>query len=38
MQQLYDEIYSAGLYQDTWLYVAGKPCIVGVQEGNKKGS
>lgn len=34
MQQLYDEIYSVGLYSDTWFYVDGKPCIVGVQEGN----
>ncbi len=34
MKQLYDEIYSQNLYPDTWFYVDGKPCIVGVYEGN----
>lgn len=34
MAELYNEIYSADLYSDTWFYVDGKPCIVGVQEGN----
>lgn len=34
MKQLYDEIYSQNLYPDTWFYVDGKPCIVGVEEGN----
>lgn len=34
MKQLYDEIYSKNLYPDTWFYVDGKPCIVGVKEGN----
>ena len=34
MKQLYDEIYSKNLYPDTWFYVDGKPCIVGVAEGN----
>lgn len=34
MQQLYREIYSKNLYPDTWFYVDGKPCIVGVPEGN----
>ncbi len=36
MKQLYDEIYSKNLYPDTWFYVDGKPCIVGVEEGNIK--
>ena len=34
MKQLYDEIYSQNLYPDTWFYVDGKPCIVGVESGN----
>lgn len=34
MKQLYDEIYSQNLYPDTWFYVDGKPCIVGVEDGN----
>ena len=34
MKQLYDEIYSKDLYPDTWFYVDGKPCIIGVEEGN----
>ena len=34
MKQLYDEIYSKNLYPDTWFYVDGKPCIIGVEEGN----
>lgn len=37
MKQLYDEIYSKDLYPDTWFYVDGKPCIVGVEEGNING-
>ncbi len=37
MKQLYDEIYSKNLYPDTWFYVDGKPCIVGVEEGNING-
>ena len=36
MKQLYDEIYSKNLYPDTWFCVDGKPCIVGVKEGNIK--
>lgn len=34
MKQLYDEIYSKNLYSDTWFLVDGKPCIIGVEEGN----
>lgn len=34
MKQLYDEIYSKNLYSDTWFLVEGKPCIIGVEEGN----
>lgn len=34
MKQLYNEIYKQNLYPDTWFYVDGKPCIVGVKEGN----
>lgn len=34
MRQLYDEIYSKGIYEDTWFRIDGKPCIVGVEEGN----
>ncbi len=34
MKQLYNEIYKKDLYPDTWFYVDGKPCIVGVKEGN----
>ena len=34
MKQLYDEIYSKNLYPDTWFYVDGKPCIIGVEKGN----
>ena len=34
MKQLYDEIYSQNLYPDTCFYVDGKPCIIGVEEGN----
>lgn len=37
MKQLYDEIYSKNLYPDTWFYVDGKPCIVGVESGNIDG-
>lgn len=37
MKQLYDEIYSKELYPDTWFYVDGKPCIIGVEEGNING-
>lgn len=37
MKQLYDEIYSHGLYSDTWFYVDGKPCIIGVENGNVGG-
>lgn len=37
MKQLYDEIYSKALYPDTWFYVDGKPCIIGVEEGNING-
>lgn len=37
MKQLYDEIYSKNLYSDTWFYVDGKPCIVGVEAGNING-
>ena len=37
MKQLYDEIYSKDLYPDTWFYVDGKPCIIGVEEGNING-
>ncbi len=37
MKQLYDEIYSKDLYPDTWFYVDGKPCIVGVEQGNING-
>ena len=37
MKQLYDEIYSQNLYPDTWFYVDGKPCIVGVADGNVNG-
>lgn len=37
MKQLYDEIYSKDLYPDTWFCVDGKPCIVGVEEGNING-
>ena len=36
MKQLYDDIYSKNLYPDTWFCVDGKPCIVGVKEGNIK--
>ena len=34
MKKIYDEIYSKNLYPDTWFYVDGKPCIVGVESGN----
>ncbi len=34
MKQLYDEIYSKELYPDTWFYIDGKPCIIGVENGN----
>lgn len=34
MEQLYNEIYSKNRYPDTWFYVDGKPCIIGVEEGN----
>ncbi len=34
MKQLYNEIYKQNLYPDTWFHVDGKPCIVGVKEGN----
>lgn len=34
MAELYHEIYEAKKYPDTWFYVDGRPCIVGVQEGN----
>ncbi len=34
MKQLYNEIYSKNLYPDTWFCVDGKPCIIGVDEGN----
>jgi len=34
MKQLYDQIYSKNLYPDTWFYVDGKPCIIGVESGN----
>ncbi len=37
MKQLYNEIYSKDLYPDTWFYVDGKPCIIGVEEGNVNG-
>ena len=37
MKQLYREIYSKYLYPDTWFYVDGKPCIIGVEEGNTDG-
>ena len=37
MKQLYDEIYSKNLYSDTWFCVDGKPCIVGVEQGNVNG-
>lgn len=37
MQQLYEQIYCQNLYPDTWFLVDGKPCIVGVEEGNING-
>ncbi|MBQ9080821.1 MAG: hypothetical protein IJY27_07105 [Clostridia bacterium] len=34
MKQLYNEIYKPKRYSDTWFYVDGKPCIIGVESGN----
>ena len=29
MDELYNNVYMANMYPDTWFYVDGKPCIVG---------
>lgn len=29
MNELYNNVYMANMYPDTWFYVDGKPCIVG---------
>lgn len=37
VQKLYNRIYSKNLYQDTWLYVDGKPLIIAAESDNVNG-